>query len=235
MTRNLLQIAQDAIGQTISAQVPTITQQGSAIGPQLTALLHETARDLIRRHDWDDLKTPATFITVSGDDQGLITDSWPDFDHIVKSSMFDVSLKRQVKGPLTTQQWQAMKSTIVAPVLPMFRIRRKHIYLLNNTYVGHTVSFEYVSNQWLTDSAGSNPHDLIKSDGDLPLLPEDLLVLGLKWRFRQENGFEYGEAFRAYEDALKKWVSNERGQETLSLQPGSDNSFDYPYDIVINV
>lgn len=49
------------------------------------------------------------------------------------------------------------------------------------------------------------------------LLPEELLLMGLRWRWKKEEGLEYAEDFRSYEMQVKDALSRDGAKRTLNM------------------
>ena len=59
-------------------------------------------------------------------------------------------------------------------------------------------------------------------DTDTTLLPEDLVIQGLRWRWKKEKGLDYAEDFRTYEMQVKDAIGRDGGKPTLHLD-GSES------------
>ena len=55
------------------------------------------------------------------------------------------------------------------------------------------------------------------ADDNVPLLDEDLLILGTIWRWKKLKGFEYAEDFADYERQVMDAMGRDGGKPTLSL------------------
>jgi hypothetical protein len=63
----------------------------------------------------------------------------------------------------------------------------------------------------------SAPYETFHADTDEPILDDHLLKLDIKWRWLEINRFEYAEARREYEDALKSRLVAIKGAPVLQL------------------
>jgi hypothetical protein len=57
-------------------------------------------------------------------------------------------------------------------------------------------------------------------DTDTFLVPEELCIAGLRWRWKKEKGFEYAEDFRSYEMQVKDAMSRDGGKSVICLDGG---------------
>lgn len=221
MPMNVLQICQKAAG-GIGLDLPSAIVSGnSALAIQLRELLDDTARDVMDRHDWQALIKEANFTTVAGDVQIQdVHTNYTDFLRWLNNTTFNRSQDRRVYGSVSPHGWQGAKSQITVTPEYHFRVRGNSVLLFENTSTTDTIYFEYLSNNWLVDENRANPMNSITSDTQIPVLDDQLLALGLKWRLKRENGLEYGENFREYERRLKNLAARDVPREPLSLVPG---------------
>jgi hypothetical protein len=54
------------------------------------------------------------------------------------------------------------------------------------------------------------------SDTDTGIINEELMTLGLCWRFKAGQGFDYAEEFRSYEMAVAQDIARDGGKRTLN-------------------
>jgi hypothetical protein len=55
------------------------------------------------------------------------------------------------------------------------------------------------------------------------LLPEDLVLQGVRWRYKKEKGLEYAEDFNTYEIQVKQQLAEEQPRKHLTMNPGNSN------------
>ena len=166
---------------------------------QMRRILETEGRDLSGRGDWEVLVNEATHTTLNQEDQGAIEDIASNgFRYFKNDTFWDRDLRLPVYI-IDGTDWQQVKA--IAVTGPRYQARLRGGRLLANPApeAGHTWAFEYVTWNWLTDSAGSNPKQFFTQDSDLMLLPEFILEAGLMWRWKKHKGMEYAEDFRTYE------------------------------------
>jgi hypothetical protein len=182
---------------------------------QMLALAIEEGRELSDRFNWQVLTKEGTFTTLAQEDQGLVTAIASDFARIVNDTMYDRTDRRPVYGPVTPQDWQQIKGSVSTSVQHTFRVRGGKILFDPAPPAGHAIHFEYVSKNWVTDD-----QDTFTADSDTSLIDEELITLGLVWRFREAKGFDYSEAFRKYEIRLANAIARDGGKAVLDLSNG---------------
>src|SRR6185437_9356429 len=70
---------------------------------------------------------------------------------------------------------------------------------------GETVTYVYARGLWIANAAGvqySTP--VWTADSDISLIPERLIRLGARWRWKRSNGLDYSEELADYEGALDR-------------------------------
>lgn len=195
---------------------------------QIVNLLEEEGNDLAQRHTWTSLTQEATLTTVATESQGDIDTIAPyGFRFIRNNTIWDRTDQLPVIGPMSGQEWQAMKA--VANTGPRYQFRFRANQLLVNPVpaAGHSWVFEYQSNNWIIDSTGVPTKSSFTSDNDLFLLPDTLLLMGLRWRWMREKGLSYAELFNSYEMQVKEALGRDGGKPRLyadgdprELKPG---------------
>lgn len=179
--------------------------------------------ELSRRATWQKLAKEKTFTATATETQTGVIPS--DFDRFIPETFYNRSRFREVLGPLSPQEWQAQKSILATVLFDSFRQRGGDILMLPVPSAGDTYAYEYVSNQWC-ESSGGTPQSAWTADGDVGLLDEELMTLGVVWRFRQAKGFEYGEAFRTYETQVAQAIARDGSKRKLNF--ASESRYDRP-------
>jgi hypothetical protein len=236
---NVLDIARQAmrgIGLPPPEKLTIVTDD---LGPQVAAIMRAVAADAIRRNEggWQALKREAFILTTATEDQGDITVLFPDFRSFVNGTLHNVTNRRRLKGPISSQQWQSARNGLIQPLTHQtWRQIGDRLYLLGQTTANERVTFEYNSSSWLRNVSGTDRYDIIRGDTDVCLLDADMMIAGVQWHWLEANGLEYAEKFRRYEMALAEAKSRDGGKDVVSLNDPLDQfNYDptYPYDIVV--
>lgn len=181
----------------------------------LWELANEEGEDLQKRHDWQLLTYQHTFTTDASAAQASALPA--DFDRFLANSMFNRSTMREVIGPITPQQWQAIQAQPqLNRVFLAFRMRAGGFLVTPDPSAGNTVAFEYISVNWAADASG-NPKSEFTDDTDYGLLDERLIRLGLRWRFRKSKGLDYDQDFQTYERAVQEVSAADGGMTRLDV------------------
>lgn len=201
----LLTIARNAatrLGLTQPSSVINSTDPNAVV---LLAMAQEEGKTLARRNEWQVLQTEHTFQTADG----TVSYSLPDdFDRILKDTVFNRTRRRRMVGDLTPDQWQQTQASLVTMVNPAFRIRGGSFLISPTPSAVETVAYEYMSTKWCQSSSGTAQAEWA-ADTDVGKLSEDLMTLGVIWRYRASKGLEYGEAMNTYEMEVAKAILND--------------------------
>lgn len=199
----------------------TVIGSNSELVVQIRALLEEEGDALSRRGDWEGLTFEATHTTLAAEDQGAITSiATNGFRYIKDETMWDRTDQLPVPQ-LNSTLWQRYKATVNASPRFKYRIRGGKLLMTPTPTAGNTLAFEYVSKNWILAADAVTYKRAFTLDTDTLLLPEELLLMGLRWRWKKEQGREYAEDFRDYEMQVRDALGRDGGKQVIYL----DNSF----------
>jgi hypothetical protein len=191
---------------------------------QLMSIANEEGQDLSARYPWQALQNESTFTTVAAETQGVITTlAGASFRYILNDIMWNRSLLRPVFGPLTPQDWQALKARNVTGPYNQFRIRGNSVLFIPAPVAGNTIAFEWISKNWVTLNAGGTSATWA-ADADVSLLDEEIMAEGIIWRWQEFKGLAYAEQYAKYERLVNDAMGRDGGKPRLNLG-GSANGF----------
>jgi hypothetical protein len=171
----------------------------------LLGLAQEEGKSLAKRHDWQALQAEHTFATADGTASYALPSG---FRYIIKDTVFNRTRRRRMVGDLTPDQWQQTQASLVTQVNPAFRIRTSLFYISPTPTSVETVAYEYLSKNWCQSNAAA-AQSAWAADTDTGLLDEDLMILGVVWRFKQAKGLDYAESMTNYEVEVNKAIMND--------------------------
>ena len=221
-----LSMAQNAAFLLDIEQFATFVTSGSPSNAihtkQLLYLANQEGTELARRHPWQALTKEKTFTSLAQETQtGFIA---TDLDRFVNETFFNRTRKRRLIGPLNIEEWQAQKSITASTLTEAFRIRGNACLITPVPPAGDTYSYEYVSNQWCESSGGVGQSSW-QEDTDTGILDENLMSLGIVWRWLSVRGLDYGEQFATYERQVTQAIMRDGARRTLSFA-NSDRLYD---------
>jgi len=208
---SIIQDACDVIGLDRPAAVVGGTDQNART---MLAVANREGRELYKRYPWQKLLNENAFQIVTEDEnQGELP---VNFDRFVDESFWNITRRRQVYGPISQMEWQALTATTAPAVVDVWRIYQNAIYIKPTPTLGDRYSFLFVSKYWAFGGVGIS--DKFQSDEDETYLNEELITLGVIWRFLQSRGLEYGEARQTYETAVSREMARDGGR--MRMQTG---------------
>jgi hypothetical protein len=185
---------------------------------QVMALLEEEGNDLAVRHDWQALTLEASHTSLATEDQGAIsTIASNGFRHIKNETIWDRTNSLPIVGPLDDKDWQAIKGLTSTGARYRYRIRGGKLLITPTPTAGYSWYFEYVSKYWILGADGTTYKQYFTLDTDTLLLPEELLIAGLRWRWKKEKGLDYAEDFRTYETQVKDAIGRDGGKKPVHM------------------
>lgn len=187
---------------------------------QLLSLLNEDGSKLARRYEWQALTGEATFTTVATTSQGTlvtIIGATANVRKIIDETIWNRTTGTIVLGPIPPEEWQGRLAITTAGPYPEYRIRAGTLYFDPVPAAGESCYFEYVSNNWATDAAGTAPKSRFTLDDDLPLFDDEVLLAGLKWRWREAKGLDFQQAFDDCEELITAAMDNDKTARRIKL------------------
>lgn len=208
----LAQNAADRIGISRPTSVVGSTDQQSL---RLLGYAQQEGKDLARKYPWQILTKEQTFTSTATAEQ---TSALPtNFDRFVDETFFNRTRKRPVFGPLTPEEWQFAQTMAASVIVESFRQRGGSILITPTPTAGDTYAFEYQSKNWCQSSGGTG-QSAWAADTDTGILEEELMTLGLVWRFKRGIGTDYSEDFRTYETQCAQAFGRDGGRRTLNVK-----------------
>lgn len=198
---------------------------------QMVGFANEEGQELAARHPWQALRYEANFTTLAAEDQGsiktiaLAVNAQAPFSYLYNETIWNRSQKRPIFGPKSPAEWQQLKAQFVQGPWYQFIIRGDHILFTPIATAGQSCYFEYITNNWATNAAGTVGKSSFTADDDVAVLNERLITLGIIWRFQQAKGLDYTASYEKYEAAVIDAMARDGGKPTLSLSGYTSSVF----------
>jgi hypothetical protein len=211
----LLGMVQD-ITRELGIPKPTLAiNSGDLQVQQIVSLANREGRMLAKRHQWEKMIKIASFTMLLAELQGAMTTvAGSDFDYMIAETIWDDSDQEQIAGPMSPRQWQLLEASVVTGPVPVFNIYGGNLYLKPAPSSANTLKFAYYSKNWCQSSGGTG-QSAWTADTDTGLLDEDLMSLGIKWRWLKAKGLDYSEEFREYELQVSMATSRDGSTRVL--------------------
>lgn len=209
---SIIQDVQERVKLTKSSVVMSTLDKSSK---QLFALCNQSGIALAKRYEWQALKREHTFLSVAAEEQtnGLPSD-WN--GRFVNKTFWNRSQQRELKGPLSSREWQRLKATVTSVIFDSFRVRGGALLILPTPTAGETYAYEYITKNWALSSS-STAKAKLTADDDTTLFDEEIITLDVIWRWLNRNGLPYEEEFRLAEQAILQAMSFDGSKDDIDL------------------
>jgi hypothetical protein len=204
----------------------------------LLALMNNVGQDLARDYEWRFQRIEASLnlaAPLSVDDDGALFQIPSDLDHFIPETMWNRDTLLPLIGPLSPQQWQAMKAQSQgANTQQYWRITSTlaagdRINIFITSAVSQTVKFEYATRYWLyAVSNGQLALDEAVNAYDLCAFDGRLMVAGVKLYWRKQKGYDTSAAQDDFDRALEREQSKSEPGHTTSLSGGRELPLGWP-------
>lgn len=191
---------------------------------KLFGLAQQEGKELAGRGTWQRLTSEKTFITIAAETQTTAVPT--DFDWYIPDTMFNRTRSRPFGEPLSPDDWQLAKATVVAYLNPSFRFRGNAILIMPAPSAGDTCAYEYISKNWCQSNASVGQSSWA-ADTDTALLDEELHIQGLCWRWKSALKLDYAEEFATYERNVNQATDRDGARPRISTS--SSRSFKAPW------
>jgi hypothetical protein len=146
-----------------------------------------------------------------------------DFNHFISHTWWDRTNHWMLIGPQSPQfdQWQRSGIVTQGPRLRWRRIGPgSTVFRLWPAPTGASTPdalvFEYVNDGWVQHIDGSYGNRFT-ADTDVPVLNDQMFILGAKWRMWQIKGFAYGAMQQEYIDFVNRERARDGGMPDLNM------------------
>ncbi len=162
------------------------------------------------------------------DDLQFAQDTYPepsDFNFFISDTWWDRTNRWQLLGPSSPQEDQWHNSGIVAtgprrffrqigPYANNYRIWPPPFEITNPLQL----VFEYISVNTIRQASGSTTFiQYWADDGNIPILDDRAIIMGIKWRFWEQKGLNWLSKRKEYDDYVDRLISRDGGNTKMSL------------------
>lgn len=214
---NVLEMVQGFCYETNIPAPSTLLSLTDPASLQLLHLFYATGRDLRQAKCWIQLKRTHSITTAgSADDYPLPSD----FFCSLFDTAWNATQKWKLIGPLNDSDYnQFLYGYGVYTNQTYYRIfGRPSVDQFELQPVppdGETITFDYISNAWINNAGTWG--ETISTNAATTAFDDDLMILGLKWRWYQMKGLDFVALRAEYEDKIGKAQARWRGDRKVLL------------------
>lgn len=218
MQKTILKIVQQVAGELNLPQPQVVVSSEDQNVLQLLALARAVSDDLLAEHNWQCLQTRYQFSTVDGTaDYAFPTD----IERFIDFTMFDSTSRWPLQGSMTPGQWEWLKTGFVSsPPYSRYRVWNDRFYLdPTPSATVHTISFEYISNNYVLDGSTTLPKNDFTQDSDVCRFDHRVMVYGIKLKWMAAKSLDTTAALVDFGRALEFAKGSDGPSQRLSLIP----------------
>lgn len=209
----LLSIVQDAADEVGWERPSTVV--GNTDARQFLRLLNREG-EILSKWPWQRLVKEHTFALATGDQDYALPS---DYRYMIPSTQWNRDNKRRIIW-ITSEEWQFFKGWTTVNGLNLRARLRNNTFELEQEIVsgdnGKTIAFEYVSKNWTLDNT-STAQQKFAADDDTSILDEELLTMGLIWRFRKAKGLDFASELAEYQSEVNRIKAQDKVSRKISL------------------
>lgn len=160
-----------------------------------------------------------------------------DYKLLIDNTLWDRSRYWQMRGPMSPQQWQLYKSSVIgkATIQRRWRIRSvsgTKYFSIDPVPFDNAAQlvFEYVSSSWCQSSLAV-AQSRWAADTDTGILDEELIYLATFWRMLRRLGEAYDEELSECESEVAKAMAHDGGMAILNLVPTAGLTLIGPWNV----
>jgi hypothetical protein len=202
--------------------------EGDPAYQQMIYLCNSSGIELLQSDAWGELRREYTFTVPAGNDGTFALPD--DFRYMIDQTGWERRENVPLFGPASPQQWQYLlgRDLVSSTIYAIFRLTEGKLYLFPQPAPeGLEIAYEYISDNWVADSAAPGNYDhKVKAAGDIVLYEPHLFERLLKYRFLQARGFDTTAAQQDYYLSLNAWAGKDKSAPVLNAGTGG---WQYPY------
>ena len=220
---SLLTLVQEVAGSLNLPQPSSVVGNTDSDVVLFLTLAKREGRELFRRHDWQKLVVEHTQVSLATVAQTALPTA---YDHLVPDvEIWNRTNDTKYVGPVASNEWMRLNTGVSGGVAGWWRLIGGALNIYPAPTAGETIAFEYVSKNWC-ESSGGTDQSTWAADSDVGILSEELMALGVTWRWLRAKGMDYAEEMATYEREVEKAAARDRGLKVRVV--GKSRDEDYP-------
>lgn len=182
---------------------------------ELTELVNDVAQDIARSHDWRVL-TKLAEMTGTGSDESFALPL--DYSRMpIKASLSVGDGFANCYVPINDlDAWANRNSPVGYSAGGCWIMLGGQLHIVPIVSLGEKARFYYISN-YIVKNANGETQRRFQKDDDTFLLDEDLLTLGLIWRYRHQKRLDYTDDQALFEKRFNEIAGKDKGSHILAI------------------
>lgn len=214
--KTLLQVVQEFCRrQGLTVPTAVVTSNDDQI-VQILGLLNEGLDELAATFKWPQLEVEATFLSTIAESQGKMEIIAPGFMAMIPNTFWCMSTRLPGNGSISAEDTQRLKVYTQSSSITNFRQVNNELHFVPSVPPGLRYRFEYRT-KFLVRNAAGVLQQYFTSDTDQTVLPDNLYLLDLRWRWRMEKGLSYAENMSTLNLVRKQTFVDSKSSQPLSM------------------
>lgn len=205
---------------------------GNSTQVQMLSLMQLEGQDLRSRGQWNALKRICTFTLSTSDvNQGAFNSdivTAGDFDYMLGDTFWNLTLKQMIWGPMNEVSQEQLIAIGVAGPYQQWVSLGGDLYIYPQPGSADSATFQYMST-FYAKAANGTLKASFTVDTDTGVLDESIMTLGLIWRWKRANGFDYAQEFNTYEKRIQDALSRDAAGKRIYM----DQPHYPPFGIIV--
>lgn len=213
----ILDVCKDAAVKLNRAKPTSVFVTTDPFAAELLLAAKETAESLVKEdHDWRALTQLATCVGDAITTAFPFATVAPDWDRMIKSAKLHSLRFRNAtfRWARDLDEWLFINDNLLVGSPGNAVILGDSMQIFPPMPVDDTARFYYISNRYARKADGT-PQSSFTADTDTFALPENLLRLGIIWRWRADKRLEYSEDLKNYEIAKATAMGKDTGSQAI--------------------
>ena len=174
--------------------------------------------------NWSQCVRQGSWTSVAGASQGALTTLFPlNFEAIIRDTLWDGTVRRGMKGPMSLSSWQAASQ--LSSGFPPYSFTVVNGSLVTSTAMpaGHAMSCYYKTKNWIV--SGGSEAMVWTTDSDTSVFSDRLMKAGLKAFWLRIKQMPHQFEMEAFEDITLQEASSQAFQLPLSMDQDQSGAF----------
>jgi len=233
----VLKQCQDALRELGLPVSDSVAAAPDTTGAQMFGLWNALGQELYEQYRWKELEKTFDFFTVEGQEAYPLPADWAG---PIDQTEWDKTNHWSLIGQATPQQWQTLKSGIVA-LGPRLRYRYVNdtielfptpatVQGSGQSFAPFKLSFMYYANGWVIEQDGTTAQ-FATTDAATTMFNTRMMINGIKLKLWEIKGFDTTALQKNYDVSFNQAMSRNQGAPRLSLSPRVSPIYIGPWNI----
>lgn len=210
---NIKAILNQALNEAGFREEDSFFTSPSGEAKQMAALANREL-NFLQKENWQELIKVQEVVMTSAETYSLPSD--------FRQYVFDTAFTedRQAWFPVSSEKWNFDEARdTISGRAPEVRIIGSQL-AIRNPQDGQTLRLEYISDSAVLDTDGTTYKTRFEADSDTFVLNDDLLIMGVLWRFKKAKGLDFQAELAEAQGMKRKELATNKNAQTVYFGEG---------------